>query len=62
MLRETLLEMCVVSLLSLPDEELSKLLPALSALAAPHLGSPEEASELHKSVHECIEEHFRSAG
>ena len=35
--RRVLLEMCLVSLLSLPEDELLSLIPTLAAMAEPHL-------------------------
>lgn len=52
--RQMLLEMCLVSLLSLPNGDLEKLLPTLAALAEPHLAVRADRDDLQQRVQECL--------
>ena len=56
--RHDVLEMCLVSLLVLPEAELVRLLPTLAMLADPYLASLQDHQELCQSIRRCLAEHL----
>ena len=54
MLRTTLLEMCIVSLLALPDDRLSQALPTLAALAEPYIDDASKNNEINRCIRQCL--------
>jgi len=56
-----LLEMCLVSLLCLPNSDLEKLLPTLAALAEPHLAGRPDRDDLQRRVQQCLSHMLGSA-
>lgn len=56
--RHALLEICLVSLTSLPDAELRKLVSTLAALAEPYLAKHADRDVLCRRVHDCLTQHL----
>lgn len=57
MARSTLLEMCIIAVMSLPEERLGELLPALTALAEPYADTLEANDDLNRCIHACLQTH-----
>ncbi len=57
MARSTLLEMCIIAVMSLPEERLGELLPALTALAEPYADTLQANDDLNRCVHACLQTH-----
>ena len=52
--RRLLLEMCLVSLLNLPERQLRSLLPTLAAMAEPYLDPARDAEGLGDRIQHCL--------
>ncbi len=52
--RRLLLEMCLVSLLSLPEDELRSLMPALAAMAGPYLVPSCNSHSARDRIRACL--------
>jgi len=55
--RTILLEMCIMTLTHLSTSQLSELLPALTALAQPSVGTAYCSEELGRCIHDCLHSH-----
>jgi hypothetical protein len=58
--RHLLLEMCFVSLLRLPEEELQLLTPALAAMAEPYLSQGDDSLDT-RELRSCLKRIFAVA-
>ena len=58
MSEHTLLEICLVSLICLPESELTKILPTLATLAEPYLARHADRMDMARRVHRCLAEHL----
>ena len=56
MSEHTLLEICLVSLICLPESELTKLLPTLASMAEPYLAQRGDRTDMARRIHHCLTE------